>query len=512
MFRRLQWKLTLSYALVTAAAIVLMQFLLIAYSAYFSGSYAELLALNMRERLNQSDIVPLLDTSQRANREALRTWLNETDSDNVEKTSDLATQLPVGEVVFTALVDADGRVILSSPPDATIPGSLLELQVEPPTDELLQAALNTESDASFGVREELEQLSGRGADGTLIAAVPILDNSRQIQGAWVTITDLTTPRSVQELAVFMVEVLPQVAQFALIFAVIVGALFGFLAARGLTRRLGRLVGVVDSWSEGDFAVAARDTSADELGQLAQRLNHMAEELKTLLQVRQELATVEERNRLARDLHDSVKQQLFATGMQVGAARALLAVDASRADERLADAERLAHAAQQELTMIIHELRPAALESKGLAAALRDYVADWSRHSGIAADISYQGERELPLVLEQALFRVAQEALANVARHSGATHVDVRVVWSPEGVLLRVSDNGQGFNPESQTRRGVGLKSMHERLDTLGGTLTVSSAPGHGTTVSAQIVTDGVSKAEATPEPDPEEHATIPGTQ
>jgi signal transduction histidine kinase len=503
MFRRLQWKLTLSYALVTAAALVLMQFLLLGYSAYFSASYAEVLALNMRERLNQSDIVPLLDTSRRENREELITWLR--DTDDPEKTSNLATQLPVGEVVFTALVDEDGRVIMSDPPDATIPGSLLEVQVEPRISELLQTALNPENDMKFDVREELEQLSGRGPDGTLIAAVPILDTNRTIQGAWVTITDLTTPRSVQELAMFMVEVLPQVAQFALIFAVIVGALFGFLAARALTRRLGRLVGVVDAWSKGNLSIAARDSSADELGQLAQRLNHMAEELKTLLQVRQELATVDERNRLARDLHDSVKQQLFATGMQVGAARALLALDTARADERLADAERLAHAAQQELTMIIHELRPAALESKGLAAALRDYVDDWARHSGIGADISYQGERELPLVLEQALFRVAQEALANVARHSGASHADVRVIWSPEGVLLRVSDNGHGFNPESQARRGVGLKSMHERLDTLGGTLTVASTPGQGTTVSAQILTDAPLNKNGKQEPDLSKH-------
>jgi signal transduction histidine kinase len=143
--------------------------------------------------------------------------------------------------------------------------------------------------------------------------------------------------------------------------------------------------------------------------------------------------------------------------------------------------------------------------------LREYVADWARHSGINADISYQGERELPLVLEQALFRVAQEALANVARHSGATHADVRVVWSSEGVLLRVADDGNGFNPENQTRRGVGLKSMHERLDTLGGTLTVSSAPGQGTTVSAQIMSDTPPKADTNTAPALNDHAAAPGT-
>jgi NarL family two-component system sensor histidine kinase LiaS len=278
---------------------------------------------------------------------------------------------------------------------------------------------------------------------------------------------------------------------AVIFAIVVGAVFGFITARGLTRRLRNLVQAANAWSEGDFTATAQDRSGDELGQLAQQLNRMAEELRNLLHVRQELATVDERNRLARELHDSVKQQLFATAMQVGAARALLERNDPTADERLADAERLAHAAQQELTMIIHELRPAALESKGLAAALRDYVDDWARHSGIAAHVSYQGQRELPLLLEQTLFRVAQEALANVARHSGASRVDIRVQWDPHTVTLTVADNGQGFSMEARPKTGVGLKSMQERLESLGGTFTLASAPEQGTTVTAQLATDGI---------------------
>jgi signal transduction histidine kinase len=141
-------------------------------------------------------------------------------------------------------------------------------------------------------------------------------------------------------------------------------------------------------------------------------------------------------------------------------------------------------------MIIHELRPAALESKGLAAALRDYVDDWSRHSGIAAHVSYQGQRELPLLLEQTLFRVAQEALANVARHSGASRVQVQVQWDPQTVTLTVADNGRGFSMDARPKTGVGLKSMQERLESLGGSFVLESAPEHGTTVTAQLATDG----------------------
>lgn len=114
------------------------------------------------------------------------------------------------------------------------------------------------------------------------------------------------------------------------------------------------------------------------------------------------------------------------------------------------------------------------------------MTDWSRHSDIAAHVYYQGEQELSLTREQVIFRVAQEALANVARHSGATSVDVRVTWSPQSVTLTVDDNGCGFDPFAVVHNGVGLHSMRERLTALGGTLAVESMTGQGTRVVAQI--------------------------
>lgn len=111
---------------------------------------------------------------------------------------------------------------------------------------------------------------------------------------------------------------------------IIGTIFGYFTARALTRRLHNITQAADAWSQGDFSAFIRDRSNDELGKLANRLNRMAEQLQNLLYTRHELATLEERNRLARDLHDSVKQQIFATGMQVGAARALLDSDSRAA--------------------------------------------------------------------------------------------------------------------------------------------------------------------------------------
>jgi len=170
----------------------------------------------------------------------------------------------------------------------------------------------------------------------------------------------------------------------------------------------------------------------------------------------------------------VKQQVFATAMQVGAARELLPDDPSHAGERLADAEQLARQAQQELNTLIRELRPAALENKGLVKALREYLADWTKQTGVQVDMRLIGERVIPLGIEQTLYRVVQEALANVTRHSGATSVVVHLTWESTRVILRIVDNGHGFDIPAVEGKGVGLESMRERVQESAGAFTVDS--------------------------------------
>jgi len=231
-------------------------------------------------------------------------------------------------------------------------------------------------------------------------------------------------------------------------------------------------------------VLVRDRSGDEIAELAQRLNRMAEQLENLLESRNRLAVLEERNRLARDLHDSAKQQAFAAAAQVGAARALLEGDPGAARERLAEAEELLYALRQELSGLIDELRPAALHGRGLAGALREYVGDWSRRTGIGAEVQVRGEQQIPLATEQALLRIAQEALANVGRHSGAGRAQVLLDGEDGRLALEIRDDGRGFDPATAPR-GVGLGSMRERAESLpGGRFEVESAPGAGTRVRA----------------------------
>ncbi len=260
-------------------------------------------------------------------------------------------------------------------------------------------------------------------------------------------------------------------------ATLVGMATGLLVSRNLTRRLRRIAAAADGWSRGDFSCAARDASPDELGQLARGLDDMAAQVHSLLQTRAELAVVDERNRLARELHDSVKQHVFAGALLVRAARTLLAQDPARAGAHLAEAEALADQTQRELITLIAALRPAALADRGLVAVLRDEVDAWSRRSGILAQVRVRGERATPYDREDALVRVAQEALANVARHSHAREAEVELAWDDASISLSVSDDGAGFDPEAANGRGVGLASMRERVAALDGTLAIASEPG-----------------------------------
>src|SRR5215212_3838923 len=211
---------------------------------------------------------------------------------------------------------------------------------------------------------------------------------------------------------------------------------------------------------------------------------LLEELRAAQRQVQDLAVAEERNRLARELHDSVKQQVFATIMQLGAARILLERDPNAARLHLIEAEQLAQQSGAELSLLIHELRPVALGDKGLIAAIQSYAADWSRQSKISADVRAHGDSAQLPVAEHTLLRVTQEALANVARHSHATAVTIDLDLVADSATLTIADNGRGFDA-STASRGVGLDSMRERLEALGGRLRVESNPGSGTTIEAR---------------------------
>jgi signal transduction histidine kinase len=214
-----------------------------------------------------------------------------------------------------------------------------------------------------------------------------------------------------------------------------------------------------------------------------RNQRLVEELQMTQRKLQELAVVEERNRLARDLHDSVKQQVFAISMQLSAARASLQED-DKAYASVARAEKLAQQAGAELTTLIHQLRPPVLEKKSLTEAIQVHVNDWMQQTNIETEMNL-GEVSVSPDSEQALFRVLQEALANVARHSGANKAWVTLKSENDHVALRIEDNGIGYDIERITK-GIGLDSMKERIAAVHGKLDVSRRSSQGTCVTATV--------------------------
>jgi signal transduction histidine kinase len=205
----------------------------------------------------------------------------------------------------------------------------------------------------------------------------------------------------------------------------------------------------------------------------------------LFEQTKDLAVMEERNRLARDLHDSAKQKAFAALAQLGTANGIYKTRPNEANIHIGEAETLVYDVIQELTFLIQEIYPVALQEKGLSTTLREYIYEWENRSDAIANLTIQNERPLPLETEQAIYRVIQEALANVARHSKANRVDISLVYSMDQLHITIADNGRGFDME-QKAKGMGFRFMRDRISSVRGTLQVQSAPRGGTRIIAQL--------------------------
>lgn len=202
----------------------------------------------------------------------------------------------------------------------------------------------------------------------------------------------------------------------------------------------------------------------------------------------ELTIAEERSRLAHELHDAVSQKLFSLRLTAQAAAALVDRDPSRAKGELQQVTALAAEAADELRAAVVELRPAALDEDGLVATLRTHTQVLDRAHSAHVTFESGTVRALPAAQEEAMLRVAQEALHNALRHSGAEHVCVTLVRRGAGAVLSVTDDGSGFDPRAIRRAGrhLGLVSMRDRAGGVGGRLTVESEPGKGTTIEMEV--------------------------
>lgn len=207
-----------------------------------------------------------------------------------------------------------------------------------------------------------------------------------------------------------------------------------------------------------------------------------------------LGAVEERNRLAREIHDTLAQNLTATGLQIESAEALLESDADPEKIRSAldRALSLTRSNLDEARRSVLDLRAAPLQGRSLPEALKALVDRWETETGVATRFrAVNGSRPLPPGVEAALYRVCGEALANAARHAGARRVGVRLVSTPERVALVVEDDGRGFDPSRVPEGRHGIVGMRERAGIVGGVLRVESEPGGGTRVEVAVPLEGV---------------------
>ena len=316
--------------------------------------------------------------------------------------------------------------------------------------------------------------------------------------------------------------------------VVLATLLGWGVARSIRRPLAELTRAAERISAGDLErplrTASLSSAGDEIGRLAAALERMRSSLKEsidhiesanqdlerrveertrdLAAVNRRLADREalrkqllrrvisaqedERKRIARELHDDTSQALAALGMGVDAALATCSSPATA--EKLTGVRQLAQRMNDELRRLIVNLRPSVLDDIGLAAAIR-WLGSQLAASGVAVRCELSGlDRRLPPEVETALFRAVQEALANVARHAGADSVLIQGTFEDGRVRIEIEDDGEGFDPATAidgvtSLRGVGLLGMRERIEILGGELTIDSGPGAGTCILMSVPVD-----------------------
>jgi signal transduction histidine kinase len=510
-FQTLRGKLILTYTMVTVLALLALELMILLAAFAFSGG------MNSDKLAYLSDVVSVLPPQARIylqpgafDQTGLQAWLQATyDGGYASLPPQGLLDSPAAAIVKSEpmyVIAPDETVLAAAPASAK---SLVGKKYNPPSNIIRSQAI---LDNALQLELQSSRVSAMRPDGNYMVAVPVQKSQGKGPLAAVIIVTVKAPPAGMGSLWPVVLGIVIVTGFILLMAVApFGALFGFIMSRGLTRRLKALTIAADAWSDGDFSVQPQDRSKDEISYLGMRLRRMAEHVQALLQSQRELALLEQRNRLARELHDTVKQETFATLMQVRAAKNLLDQDPGAARQRLEEAELLIKTSQQELGLIISELRPSALDGQGLANALRRYLETWSQQACIPAEVQVQAdikhpadtippnEPYLPLEIEQALFRVAQEALSNIARHSRASAASVRLVYESNEVRLCIADNGIGLEINAGGMEfkaggmeikagggsGFGLQSMRDRMAAIQGSLILQTTPDGGATVIAR---------------------------
>ncbi len=467
--RDLMTRLALLYAVLALIALVLVKWTLLL------SEFSELKDEIARGSLITSMSAEALDLSQdfdttsapstRSLEHALESFLLhlERPRDRLgDEPSFILTEL-AAQPLAAAIVDPNGVLLASAPGDGK-----WQAQIAPGGDPLWQK-LSIGDAPTLVASDDSPRLLRR-------YVAPIRDSAHVLRGALVL--ELRLPVPWRTLSFDWNFEWPILIAYLLLFG-LGSALF---LSRYVTRRLNRIASAAHAWSGGDFSEIIQDQSADELGVLARDLNRMASELRALVQTRARLASIEERQRLARDLHDTVKQKAFALQLQLAAA----ARHAEPGDRtRIEEARRITEEIQRELMLILDKMRLPE-NSAGAAGTLEAQIAErsdaWARRSGIALHRLIDDAREVSAAHNEAVLRIIDEALANVWRHSNANEARLSLQHEENQFTLRIVDNGCGGATERSA--GMGIHNMRERSAGLpSGRFALSSSTDGGTMIT-----------------------------
>ena len=260
-------------------------------------------------------------------------------------------------------------------------------------------------------------------------------------------------------------------------------LFGLLASRRLVRRVRRLEQATLAVADGDYTVTLPASGRDEVGRLEANFTTMTRQLGSALDAERQRATGDaraaERARIAREVHDAISQHLFGLRM--------IAAGMRRADpghQQARAIERISEEALRDMQALLIELRPASLDSAGLAPALQEICTTYQDRLGVTVDASLD-DVIVPAPVEHALLRITQEACANAVRHGHARQLTVSLARHDGHIELAVRDTGTGFDPAAP-HAGSGLAHIRDRAAELGGTVHIDSAPGRGAALTVRV--------------------------
>ncbi len=487
LLQQLRWKLTFRYAVISLTAFFIVAIVFLLSLSNFVNERAKLNPDELVAMLN-STYVPLVHrylSTDPPDIRNLQSFLEERDSliINVDpiRIGGYVIELSSTNILSVLFLSADGMLIGSLPHDLvkeTAIGERLRVDEFSGLSEPLLAAQS----GSLEYADITVQMPG----GTTVGAIPVIDgkDENNILGYLAFVHGLQP--TFGSTFVTIVREFGLVLLLTSLIICFVGTVFGFVTARHFEERIRKMSVSIQSWSRGNFLSSIDEHSLDELGRMARNLNTMANKVETLLEESHKASVLEERKRLARDLHDSFKQQTFAASALLGAARTQIGTNSDEAEAHIIEAERLLNEVRLGLTEFISELRPSALEGRGLINAISEYSQDCSKQNDIDIKVCVEGGRRLPLNVEQTLFRIVQGALSNVVRHSEAISAEVQLTFDTTSITLVVSDEGVGFDT-TQEHRGLGIRSIRERVEMINGSFKIESGVDQGTTITIKCI-------------------------